>query len=110
MPTMMVAMRVVMTLTTTCAPSALLAQDENRTKMQEDDITDKTGNNSNYPVHPGDAPDKIAYDKWIRDTVDRLRQRKATKYMQATDPAPFGSFLARTPLAAPADATAELTR
>ena len=43
MPTMMVAMRVVMTLTTTCAPSALLAQDENRTKMQEDDITDKIG-------------------------------------------------------------------
>ena len=30
--------------------------------------------------------------------------------MQATDPAPFGSFLARTPLAAPGDATAELTR
>ena len=70
MPTMMVAMRVVMTLTTTCAPSALLAQDENRTKMHEDDNTDKTGNNSNYPVHPGDAPDKIAYDKWIRDTVE----------------------------------------
>ena len=50
MPTMMVAMRVVMTLITIRAPSALLAQDENRTKMHEDDNTDKAGYNSSYPV------------------------------------------------------------